>query len=319
MIIDAHIHILDEGFWPNEWYDWVAESWATKQQGRRPDMVRSKIEPGMIDPTGERMVADMDAAGVDKAVILPMDWGPRFVDRVPVRRVNEHALELAAKFPDRLIPFAGVDPRRPGAVELMREMFAAGARGLKLYPPAGFDPFDEVVHPLYELCLEYRAPVLFHTGETLAKLSVRYANPLYLQDVHAAYPDLITWIGHAGAKLWWAEALSAAAHSINSYLEFSVWIWDDTTVEEQHELIRMLDQARSRVGIERLIFGTDHLSGARVRGPRFLSTVTDWYRQIPTQAAEIGIEFTDDEIAQILGANVARLLDLSGRPAAEAR
>lgn len=308
-VIDTHVHVLDRGFWPQEWFDWVALDWASRSPDREPAEIGGKIEAGLLDPTGERTVADMDAAGVETAVILPMDWGPGFAERTPIEEVNTHAVTMAERYPGRFVPFVGVDPRRPQAAGVVAEYLGSGrARGLKLYPPAGFDPADPVVRPLYELCVEHHAPVLFHTGEPLPNLSARYGNPILLQDVHAAFPELITWIGHAGAKLWWREALSVAARSINSYLELSVWIWNDTPEDQQLAFVRQLAEARDRIGVDRLLFGSDHLAGPRIRGDGFLSTVVDWYRRLPATAARIGIEFTDDEVERILAGNAARLL-----------
>jgi predicted TIM-barrel fold metal-dependent hydrolase len=309
VVIDTHVHILDAGFWPDEWFDWVALQWASQEPGRVAEAVRPRIEPGLLDGDASLMLADMDTAGVDLAVILPLDWGPTFTAHVSIEEVNEHAARLAELHSDRLIAFAGVDPRRPGAAELVSSHLASGrAKGVKLYPPAGFDPFDECVHPIYELCVQHRAPVLFHTGETLPKLRVRYGDPLLLQDVHAEFPELITWIGHAGARIWWDEALSVAAHSINSYLELSVWIWDDLNEERERTFIAHLAEARERIGVERLIFGSDHLSGPRVRGRQFLPLCVDWYRNLPQRAEQFGFEFTDAEVDMILGGNAARLL-----------
>jgi uncharacterized protein len=311
MIVDSHVHILDHGHWPDEWFDWVALDWASRAPGRDPAAIRSKVEEGLIDPDGSRMVAAMDGAGVDVAVVLPMDWGPAFVERVAIERVNEHALKIASDHPGRFVPFVGVDPRRERAAELV-EVFLAerGAKGLKLYPSAGFDPYDPVTFPLYEICQDIGVPVLFHTGETLPKLSLRHANPVLLHDVHAAFPRLVTLIGHAGAKLWWDEALATAAASINSHLEMSAWIWNDTSQSDQLAFIRRLDEARNRIGIERLLFGSDHVSGRRVRGDSFLPTVVDWYRRLPEQAASIGIRFTSDEMDHLMAINAARILGL---------
>jgi predicted TIM-barrel fold metal-dependent hydrolase len=316
MIVDTHVHILDRGFWPDEWFDWVALQWASRKPERDPSTIRPKIEDGLLDPQGDRLVADMDAAGVAVSVNLPMDWGPDFAERVPMEEVNRHSLAVAERHPGRIIPFVGIDPRRPGAAgQIERALRDDGAKGLKLYPPAGWDPFTPEVRPIYELAIEYGVPVLWHTGEALPKLRVRYGDPILLQDVHAAYPELITWIGHAGAKIWWDQALSVAAHSINSYLETSVWIWDDTPEAEQHAFIRRLAQARERIGIERIIFGSDHLAGPRIRAAGFLDKVVGWYRNLPVQAAELGISFTQAEVDAILGGNAAQIL---GLPAASA-
>lgn len=311
MVIDCHTHVLDTGFWPQEWFEWVALDWASKSPGRVPAQIQERIESGLIDPSGDQMIDAMDAAGVDHAVVLPLDWGPAFRERVPIAAINEHAAVIGKRHGGRLIPFVGVDPRRKEAAELVeRGLRDGGAKGVKLYPPAGFDPFDPSAHPLYELCIQYRVPVLFHTGETLPKLSLRYAQPMLLQDVFAAFPQLISWIGHAGARLWWAEALSVASHSINSYLELSVWITPQSTETEQRTFIRQLAEARDRLGIERLLFGSDYMSGTRVHGEGVLTEIVDFFRGIPEQAASAGVAFSDEEIAAILGLNARALLGL---------
>jgi predicted TIM-barrel fold metal-dependent hydrolase len=151
LIIDTHTHLLDFGHWPTEWWDWVAADWASQRQGRTPSAVRARIEQGLVDPDGTRMVARMDAARVDKSVLLPIDWGPTFTGTIPITQVVDKALELAAVHGDRLIPFAGIDPRRPDAVELVSNWFERGALGLKLYPSCGWDPRDESAMAIYEV------------------------------------------------------------------------------------------------------------------------------------------------------------------------
>lgn len=315
MIIDAHVHVVDEGFWPTQWFDWVAYSWGrSRSPYREPAIVRPKIEPGLTDPDGSRMLAHMNAAGVDTAVILPIDWGPDFDQgrRAPLDQVQEHAARLMAKHPGRFVAFAGIDPRRPNATELLEwAVRTLGVRGLKLYPPMGFYPYDKVADPLYELCEATGLPVLFHTGEALAITSPRFANPLFVQDVQARFPRLIVWLGHAGAKLWWDEAVSVAANGVNSYLELSVWIWDTTTEEEAERFVRRLALARDRLGPHRLLFGSDHISGARVRGRAFLPKVVRWFGELPERAAKLGISFTHEELQLIMGGNAARCLGLS--------
>ena len=315
LIIDAHVHILAEGFWPAQWFDWVAYSWArSRPPYRDPAVVRPRIESGLTDPDGSRMVPDMDAAGVDTAVILPIDWGPDFDQgrSVPPDRVVEHAAGLQAKYPGRFIAFAGIDPRRPKAPELLEwAIRKLGVRGLKLYPPMGFYPYDKAAYPLYELCEAEELPVLFHTGElSLAITAPRFANPLYVQEVQARFPRLIVWLGHAGAKLWWDEAVTVAANGVNSYLELSVWIYHDTTEEEEELFLRRLALARDRLGPHRLLFGSDHVSGARVRGRAFLPKIVRWFEDLPERAAKLGISFTDEEMQLIMGGNAARCLRL---------
>jgi uncharacterized protein len=68
---------------------------------------------------------------------------------------------------DVVIPFASVDPLAPDAAGRLRELAAAGARGLKLHPSLqAFVPSDRVHYPLYEAAAELGLPVVFHTGQT---------------------------------------------------------------------------------------------------------------------------------------------------------
>ena len=106
MIIDAHVHIFDKGFWPPSWFDWVAYDWACAGTSNRdPATVRPKIESGLVDPNGSNMMADMDVAGVDMAVIQNWDWGLDFdqEQRVTLKAMHEHSAELIKKHQGRLI------------------------------------------------------------------------------------------------------------------------------------------------------------------------------------------------------------------------
>lgn len=316
MIVDAHVHILDQGHWPPAWFDHVAEAWANADVGRRPDMVRDRIEPGLIDPLGDRMVADMDDAGVDWAVNLSWDWGPDYSKPASVDELEAHARAVAERHSDRIIPFAGIDPRRDGAVEkLERWIVEDDMRGLKLYPPCGWFPYDDRAMALYEVCARHDLPVLFHTGDPLPLLDGEYGAPRHLLPVVAAFPDLKVWIGHAGAHDGWTEALEVAAASNAAKLEMSVWLWDTSTHEDEVDVARRVAEARDAVGAERILFGTDHVSGAKERRLGFLRTVTDMFRRLPETAAESGATISPDELDLILGGNAARDLGLSATKA----
>lgn len=306
MIIDTHTHLLDTGHWPAEWWDWVADDWATHQPGREAADVRERIEPGLIDPDASRMVARMDAAGVDASVVLPIDWGPDFTGTRPITEVVDQALAQAASFPGRLIPFGGIDPRRPGAVELVGEWMERGVRGLKLYPGCGWEPTLPAAMKIYRLCEQHNAPVLFHTGHPLPVLDTERSNPLHLKEIASSFPELPLWLGHAGAPVWWEEALQVAEAGDRVRLEMSVWVWDDSDLPAEIALARKVLEARERVGPGRVIFGTDHVSGRKVRGDTFLRDVLAMYQCIPQHAAELGASISEAEMAAILGGTAAR-------------
>jgi len=252
----------------------------------------------------------MDDAGVDASVVLPIDWGPDFTGTRPITDVVDQALAQAAAFPGRLVPFGGIDPRRDRAVELVGESLNRGVRGLKLYPGCGWEPTMDTAMDIYRLCEERRAPVLFHTGQPLPVLDRELSNPLYLKEIAAAFPNLPLWLGHAGAPVWWHEALEVAEAGPNVRLEMSVWVWDDSDEAAEIELARKVVEARDRVGVDRIIFGTDHVSGRKVRGDGFLAAVLGMFQRLPQHADDLGGSISESELASILGGTAAADLGL---------
>ena len=125
----------------------------------------------------------MDAAGIDKAVLSAEDVTTR-AGGVIVS--NEEVKKLVDMYPDRLIGFAGVDPRREDAAEVLEKAFTElEMKGLKLSPAMQyFMPGDPLMKPLYEICLKYNKPILFEAGMTWVKNSPsKYSNPLNFEDV----------------------------------------------------------------------------------------------------------------------------------------
>ena len=47
---------------------------AAVQTGRTEDRIRRRLHD-IYDLTGEQLIQDMDEAGVDKVMIMPIDWG----------------------------------------------------------------------------------------------------------------------------------------------------------------------------------------------------------------------------------------------------
>lgn len=99
-------------------------------------------------------------------VVLPMDMTRMNAGAVPVGIDEQHAelVRLRAAYPDPIvIPFAAVDPRHDRIVEKTIELIEKqGFRGIKLYPPIGYHPFDRRLWDLYAYAEEHDVPVLSH-------------------------------------------------------------------------------------------------------------------------------------------------------------
>jgi len=151
-----------------------------------------------------------------------------------IKRIsNEEVAESAAEHADICIPFASIDPARGkmGVREARRLIKDFGVKGFKFHPIIqGFYPNDPDVYPLYEVIAEAGLPALFHTGQTGigagmrggGGLKLKYANPLYLDDVAADFPDMPIIMAHPSVP-WQDEQLSVATHKPNAYIDLSGW------------------------------------------------------------------------------------------------
>jgi hypothetical protein len=79
LIVDAHMHIRDNNWNPQNLRVGMDASWARQVRW----FVPPKSEPEYLatalaqssDPSGDKAVARMDEAGVDVSVMMPMDHG----------------------------------------------------------------------------------------------------------------------------------------------------------------------------------------------------------------------------------------------------
>lgn len=146
---------------------------------------------------------------------------------------NEEVAESAAEHPDVAIPFASIDPARGklGVREARRLIEHFGVKGFKFHPSVqGFYPNDHDAYPLYEVIAAAKLPALFHTGQTGigagmpggGGVRLKYANPLYLDDVAVDFPDMPIVMAHPSVP-WQDEALSVATHKPQVYIDLSGW------------------------------------------------------------------------------------------------
>jgi uncharacterized protein len=145
---------------------------------------------------------------------------------------SEEVIEGAARHDDVLIPFCSVDPHEGAdAVARLRDLLAAGARGLKLHPSLqDFLPNDRAHYPLYEVMAEHRLPVVFHTGQTGIGaglpggrgIKLRYSDPMLVDDVAADFPELPIVLAHPSVP-WQDSAISMATHKANVMIDLSGW------------------------------------------------------------------------------------------------
>jgi predicted TIM-barrel fold metal-dependent hydrolase len=311
LVVDAHMHVLPGADWfPAGLGGGIEKHWWREVRWRgakaTPEYY-AQAAAEMPDPDASKALARMDEAGIDVSVTLPMDHGINFGDAgmVPIAEQNRISCALAAASEGRLVSFCGVDPRRPGAAELLRTAIEEwGAKGLKLYPTNGFAPDDPICHPLYDVVSEHGMPVLLHGGHSGRAQKSKYGHPMLVDAAAADYPDVPFIIGHSGRWEGWSrEAFVVAVYKTNVLLDMSLW---------QHwagpdEICRALLWLKDRVGLDRVLFGSD-MVGVEVSWT--LKQWTDQVRMLGELSKQHGGEITDEELALVLGGNAVRVMGI---------
>jgi len=308
MTIDIHSHLFVRGFLHESYLDWEAQQTAGDMSQRlgKPitaAWVKETIISEWWDPDGKATIRRMDEANIEKAVLLALDVGLLFGEGdKTIAEQNRQMSEVAKKYPDRLVYFCGVDPRREGGLELFeRSVTEWGARGLKLYPTAGFLPADRVAYPFYERASAWKVPVLFHTGPETSPFQGVNGHPSLLLRVLVDFPDLTVIAAHLSYEFW-RDLIVLAKASKNVMCDFCGW--QGVAKGNYDQFCYILRRFLDEFGSERVMFGTDSPSFESFLSSReWVETISDLPHKSPARTP-----FTKEEVSAILDGNARCLL-----------
>jgi uncharacterized protein len=225
MIIDMHIHPFckEVTVLPG------IEEAAQRLYGSMRDTDRFKNITGALQylfthRSVDDIIKEMDDAGVDKAVIVGADYTTA---SGVVAVTNQDVGKLAARYPERFIPFAGIDPSlgRRAVDDFAGAVGDLGCRGMKLVPPMQHFVFSDPKHyPLWEKAIELGAIVWTHTAHQMSTpgSNALLGHPMLIEPVALRYPELVIVMGHGGFP-WPLEAWSVAARHSNVYIDISAY------------------------------------------------------------------------------------------------
>lgn len=154
MKVDAHVHVTPPEISAN----------LDKYLAREPYFALLSSNPKNRFATAEDVVAELDRAGFDRAVV----FGFAFQDPGLCRMVNDYVIEKVAAYPQRLSGFAVVQPSSRGAAHEIERTHEAGLRGVGELFPSGqcFDIADSSLTSAFTgVCAELGMPVLVHANE----------------------------------------------------------------------------------------------------------------------------------------------------------
>lgn len=280
MILDAHTHIF-----PPE----ICGNRAKFLEGEE-DFAFIYENPAAKLVGGGELVGALDRWGADGACA----FGFPFTDTGKSALCNDYALDQAARFPGRIIPFACVNPAmgKPALAEVER-CLAKGAKGvgeLATYRAGLGAEIRKHLAPIAALCAEAGVPLLLHANEPIGH---KYPgkSPMEISDLYEVVKasPATTWIlAHMGGGLFSFGLLKKEVSETlaNVYYDISAAPF----LFKPQAYRTFIDIA----GVEKLLLGTDY--------PLL---------ELPRYIKELDVAgITQTERAAILGGNLNRLLGL---------
>ncbi len=193
------------------------------------------------DGTVSGLLASMDRAGIDKAVICsiatkPSQYAPIFDWSMSIRT-------------DRIIPFPSVHPADSGLEEKIRTIAEAGFPGIKLHPYyQEFTLDEERMSVVYRTAERLGLVIVCHTGFDIAFPRNRIADPARTARVMQGFPNLKFIASHFGGWEDWDEVMTHMAGK-KIYMETSYSL----EIMEKAKALAIIGKHPA----DYLLFGTD--------------------------------------------------------------
>lgn len=293
MKIDAHIHFTPPSLGEN-----LAEF--SEQEPYwglllTPDPI-NHTEQGWATP--ERMIDDMDAAGIDKVVLLGVY---RHTPESCVDTNNE-TLDIIRRWPDRVIGFAVVQPTPvEKALDELKRCLDGGMIGMGEMNPYGqklaFD--DPRFLRMAEACIDHDIPMNLHVNSEVGHFALGKTVTPLVNYYHLAtlYPELKLILAHWGGGLFLYELMPEVKRVMKN-------VWYDTAgTPLNYPPDGMFRTALTCVSHEKLLYGSDY--------PILLYPPTQTEPDFRPFLEELdNLDLDADVYADIMGLNTARLLGL---------
>lgn len=295
MIIDAHVHYTPPSLAADLDPFTAAEPFWGQMLAPRPG---GKSLQGWA--TAERMIADMDAAGVDRVVL--MGEYRRSHEGCVAR--NDEALAIIRRWPHRVSAFAMIQPKAgPAALDELARCLDGGMAGVGELGPygQGYRLDDPDFLRLVEACIGHGVPLNLHTNEEVGGFypgkAVTPLRDYYRLAVR--YPELKLILAHWGGGLFFYELMPEVRRALRN-------VWYDTAASPLQYATRAIFDVMLRCADHRkLLYASDYplrLYPRRQAEPDFR----------PFLAEIAALELPDPVRADIMGGNAARLLGLEG-------
>ena len=290
LIIDAHIHgyppeILAD---PSVWGRNQSELWWTQAVAptNRPSI------QGWADL--DRLIRDMDKAGIEKAVLLGWYWEQQSSCDIQ----NRYYVDCIRQHPDRLTAFATVQPAAgANAIDQLQRSLDAGLSGIgEILPQVQRFRFeDEYWQKIIEIAIKRDLPVYMHVSDSVA-VSPAVMPSTHLRDyvtLASEFPEAKFIFAHWGGGLPFFELNKRVRTVLKN-------VWYDTAASPLLYINDVFRHVIDLVGVNRILYGSDYPLLVYPRETREVG-FTRFIEEVR------GLDLLPDEKAAILGGNAAKL------------
>lgn len=219
MLFDTHTNLM---WYPDHLSDeFVAFAWQAKKAKMRlsGDVYfagHEVAEKNAFDSTPRQLLEA--TAGMDKVIVFGID-----APFCGITADQERIAEFAREHADRFVGWCSVNPNDPDCVQRLEYYVDdLGLRGLKCSPIyQNWDPQDPRHLPLFRRAEQLGIPVNIHQGTSFVRPGpLKFANPIQLEDIAVACPDLRIVIAHMGHP-WEDECVVLIRKHPNLYANVS--------------------------------------------------------------------------------------------------
>ena len=205
-IIDTHVHVVGSNM-PG----------VPKRGAAEPEEIE-----GQLEQTARTVQAQMKACGVEHALCMPQRQLEGDDDPLGVNQVRR-----LAKLVPGLHAIGIADPERfdekhlQGVEAALEQGDVVAMKAFLGYLHHG--PDSPGYRPYYRLAAKYQIPIIFHTGDTYSHLAkVKYAHPLYVDDVAVDFPETNFVLAHMGNP-WLMDAAEVIYKNNKPGFKENVW------------------------------------------------------------------------------------------------
>ncbi|MBQ3085322.1 MAG: amidohydrolase family protein [Clostridia bacterium] len=243
--------------------------------------------------TRDGLKASMQAAGIDRSVVLPVATNP-----LKISSINDLSIALTEQ--EGLIYFGCIHPDAENWYEELGRIAAAGIKGIKIHPVyQGADIDDPRFLRILARAAELNLLVVMHAGDDIGFPGVVRCSPKMIRNALRQVEGVKLIAAHMGGWKNWevvaeklvdTDVMLDTAFSLGKvvpleegyYTEEQLWLLRD---EPFCELVRAF-------GSKRVLFGTD----------------SPWSDQRQSRLDIEHLPLSEEEKADILGENACRLL-----------